>query len=68
MLEKNKPSGNETEISVDNFSHMQAVYVFLYCNCAEYSLGGAHIIMAAGLEIATLRPDNGDVHENLAEK
>ena len=24
--------------------------------------------MAAGLEIATLRSDNGDVHENLAEK
>ena len=67
-MKKISPGGNETEISVDNFSPVQAVHVFLYCNCVEYSLGGAHIIMAAGLEIATLRSDNGDVHENLAEK
>ena len=60
--------GNETEISLDNFSHMQTVHVFLYCNCVEYSLGGAHIIEAADLELKTLRSDNGNVHENLAEK
>ena len=42
--------------------------MFLYCNFAEYSLVGAHIIKAAGLEIATSRSDNVDVHENLAEK
>ena len=47
---------------------MQTVHVFLYCNRVEHSLGGAHIIEAADLELKTLRSDNGDVHENLAEK